>query len=155
MRAYGRTMETRGFTLIEVTVAIVIGVILTSIAVNVFGGAQSRYAVRGGQNTFAAVHARARAYAIERGVTARLNVDTAGDSVWVESGGTRVETLYFGRELNLDIRSDETSPITLCMTPRGYADSGCNSFGAPIEIAFAQGPDSRSVQLWPLGQLAY
>jgi len=143
-----------GFTVIELVIALLIGSILTSIALSSYGNAQGRFAVRGAQNTFASLHARARAQAIERGAMVRLIVDVAGDSVFLLSRGTNLETIHFDDELHVDIRST-VGNIRLCMNSRGYADTDCNSFTTTPTVTFWQNADSASVSILPLGQLVY
>lgn len=143
----------RGFTLIEVVIALLIGSILTSVALTSFGNARGRFAVRGARSTFVSLHARARAAAIEGGTTARLRIFPGGDSVAVVRGGTTLETIHFGEELNVDVQA--TSDITVCMSPRGFADDSCNSFTTPVTLRFVSSGDTASVQILPLGQLVY
>lgn len=57
--------QRHGFSLIESVIAILIGSILTSIALSSYGSVRGTFAVRGARNTFAALHARAPAQAIE------------------------------------------------------------------------------------------
>lgn len=144
-----------GFSLIELVVALLVGSILTSIALSSYGNARGRFAVRGARNTFATLHARARAQAIELGSTVRLRVDVSGDSVavWSEDRGT-LESVHFDEEFNVDIRTN-VGTISLCMNPRGYADPECNSFSSTAKITFWQNADSASLGLLPLGQLVY
>jgi len=142
-----------GFTLIEIVIALLIGSILTSIALTSYGSARGRFAVRGAVNTFSAVHARARAAAIERGTTTRLRIFPDGDSVTVVRGVTTVESINFRATQRVDIRA--ASNITLCMTPRGFANDVCNSFSSPVTVTFASGADASSVQILPLGQLVF
>lgn len=143
-----------GFSLVELVIALVIGSILTSIALSSYGNARGRFAVRGARNTFASLHARARAQAIELGTTVRLTVDLAGDSVALWAGTDRLEVVDFGGELNVDVASSSGN-LRLCMSPRGYADTSCNSFSSPVTLTFQAGADTASVQILPLGQLVY
>ncbi|NJD18213.1 MAG: prepilin-type N-terminal cleavage/methylation domain-containing protein [Gemmatimonadetes bacterium] len=143
----------RGFTLIEVVIALLIGGILTSIALTGFGTARGRFAVRGARNTFASLQARARAAAIEGGTITRLIVYTGGDSVAIVRNGVRLESVHFRNEFNVDVRA--ASDITLCMSPRGYAADACNSFTTPVTVTFAANADTASVRILPLGQLVY
>ncbi|MBI4541240.1 MAG: prepilin-type N-terminal cleavage/methylation domain-containing protein [Gemmatimonadetes bacterium] len=146
--------RTDGFTLLELTIVIMVGAILATIAMNGYALVQSRLAVGGARDTFASLHSRARAYAVERGVLTRFNVDASGDSVWITSGGTRVDGLNFRSSMGVDIQSG-TSSLTLCMTPRGFADTGCNTFGSTVDFTFAQGAESTTLSLRTLGQLVY
>lgn len=144
----------RGFTLIELVIVLLIGSILTSIALSSWGNARGRAQARSARTTFAAVHARARAQAIERGATVRMLVDVAGDSVALVSGGLTLERIQFGGELNVDLQSS-VGAVRLCMSPRGYADTSCNSFSTPVTITFRRSADTASVTLLPMGQLIY
>ncbi len=144
----------RGFTLIEVVIALLIGSILTGIALSSYGNAQGRFAVRGARTTFASLHARARATAIERGTTVRLLVDVAGDSVMIVSGGATVEKIRFEEEFHVDLQSTAGN-LRLCMNARGYADTGCTSFSSAVTLAFRANADTASVRILPLGQLIY
>ena len=143
----------RGFTLLEVVIALVIGSILTSIAMSGFGNARGPYAVRGARNTFAALHARTRAQAIEAGARVLLFVDVAGDSAFIW-GGQNLETVKFGEELNVDLRSS-LGNLRICMNARGFADPDCNSFSSTARLQFSHNADTASVEILPLGQLVY
>lgn len=144
----------RGFTLIELVIALLIGSILTSIALSSYGNARGSFAVRGARNTFASLHARARAQAIELGQTVRVLVDVAGDSVVLWSDGVSLETVDFTDELNVDLQSTVGS-FRLCMSPRGYADTDCNTSSTTVTLSFWQNADSASLKILPLGQLVY
>jgi prepilin-type N-terminal cleavage/methylation domain-containing protein len=143
----------RGFSLIEVVMVLVIGGILTSIAMTGFGNARGPYAVRGARNTFAALHARTRAQAIEAGSRVLLFVDVAGDSAFIW-GGQNLETVHFDEELHVDLRSSGGN-LRICMNARGFADPDCNSFTSTAKLEFWQNADSASVEVLPLGQLVY
>ncbi|MGD2068072.1 MAG: prepilin-type N-terminal cleavage/methylation domain-containing protein [Gemmatimonadota bacterium] len=144
----------RGFTLIEVVVVISVGAALLTLAVAGFGGVRSRYAVREARASFAALHARTRAHAIEFGQTVELHADAAGDSIWIERNDTILEAVRLGNELGVDLLSD-VSVLTLCINSRGYGDSGCSSFSAPLSLYFAAVGDTARLEVFPLGQLRY
>lgn len=145
----------QGFTLVEVVIALLIGSILTSIALSGFGNARSRFAATGARNTFHALHARARAQAIEMGAPVRLMVYPPGDSVvLLDTADVRLTGVDFEEEFHVDLRSSAPS-LRLCLTPRGYADTACNSFNTAARLEFWQGGDSATLQILPLGQLIY
>ncbi|MGD8318984.1 MAG: prepilin-type N-terminal cleavage/methylation domain-containing protein [Gemmatimonadota bacterium] len=147
--------QRRGFTVIELVIALLIGSILTSIALSSYHNARGSFAVRGARNTFASFAARARAQAIESGSNVRLMVDVTGDSIFLWNGSQNLETLDMGDELHVDMRSSVGS-FALCMNSRGYADPDCNSFGSDkVLLQFWQNADSASVVILPLGQLVY
>ena len=145
----------RGFTLIEIVVVLIVGTILTSIAMNAMGSVQGRYAVKQARSTFASLQARARAQAIETGQTTRLWVDLTGDSVWIVRGGTRIEMVNFGKDYGVDITGD-MSQLRVCMNARGFADESCNNFTSTEVLTFAsRSGDTASVSVRTLGQLSY
>ena len=143
----------RGFTLLELVVVIMMGAILTGIAYRSMSGVQGRMAARQARQTFASLHARTRANAIEMGTTVQLNVDRDRDSVWVQRGTVRVETMRYRTEMDVDITG--TGTLRLCMNPRGFAETSCNSFTSTETVVFQAGSDTAGVQIRTLGQLYY
>lgn len=144
-----------GFTIIELIIAIVIGSILTTIALSRVSGAQNRVAVRGAQTTYAAVNARARAHAIERGVNVTFGVDAAGDSLWIEQGGDMIETVRLGED-NVDMRisSPSVTNFTVCYSPRGYRDTRCGTtLPTLVRLHFDRGGETIALWMLPMGQL--
>ena len=144
----------RGFTLVEVVMTMLIGVILISIAIKGFGEIGNQTAARSARQTFASLHARARAHAIERGQIVRLLVDAAGDSVWITRDAEVLEIVRFAEEYAVDIRATQEQFI-LCMNARGFADTDCNSFSTRVGLVFARGTQDYSAELLPLGQLRW
>ncbi len=145
----------RGFTLVEVVTALIVGTILTSIAVTAMAGVQGRYSVKQARSSFASLQARARAHAIETGQTTSLWVDLTGDSAWIVRGGNRIETVDFGAEYGVHITGD-MSQLRLCMNARGFADETCNNFSSSETLTFAsRAGDTASVTIRALGQLSY
>jgi prepilin-type N-terminal cleavage/methylation domain-containing protein len=140
-----------GFTIIELVVTITIGAILLDVALSTSGPALDRMSVTSARTTFAALHARARARAVERGRTVSLFVDPATDSAWVYDNDEVVEAIAFGTASGIDVTAG--SRLELCLSPRGYADRDCNSFSSAVEVGFARNGASASVELRPLGQL--
>lgn len=145
-----------GFTMIEMVFVLLIGAILTSIALGSFQNVQSRFAARSAKQMYATLHQRARAIAIEKGEIIVIAVDLAGDSAWIRRGPVRSDVTHFRSELNVDLRG--TTSYIMCMTPRGYADLKCGGLGSatstsPIRLEFWRNQDSTSVWVLPLGQL--
>ncbi len=142
-----------GYTLLEMVVVILVGSVITSIAIASFNGVSGRFAVRGARSTFQGLHARARAQAIEFGRTVRLNVDVSGDSVWLSMGDRTLETVRFRNELNVDIQTSSLADLRVCMNPRGFADSRCNNYSSPVTVMFLLDGDTALVEILTLGQL--
>jgi prepilin-type N-terminal cleavage/methylation domain-containing protein len=145
-------MQRRGFTMIEMIIVILVGAILASITMASFGTVQNRTAVRQSRNAFAALHARARAQAIEFGTMTMFEMDVGGDSAWISRNDTILERVNFAQEFDVDVQSTKTR-YTLCMSPRGYADGDCGSLAGPAAMTFSRGSDSMSATMLPLGQL--
>ena len=143
-----------GFSIIELVVVLMVGSVLTSIAITEFNGVSGRFAVKGARQTLMSMHARARVQAVEFGQTVKLHVDPGGDSIWLSRDGEVLDVLDFGKEFNVDIQTSTDSEVRVCMNPRGFADTGCNSFTSPVTITFVLTSDSASVLILTLGQMA-
>ena len=137
-----------GFSIIELVVVLMVGSVLTSIAMTSFNGVSGRFA-----QTFMAMNARARAQAVEYGRTVWLNLDPGGDSVWLSRGSDVLEVLDFGEEFDVDIRTSTGSDLRVCMNARGFADTRCNNFASPVTVTFLLASDTASVRVLSLGQM--
>ncbi len=149
--------DNTGVTLLELVVALTVGGILMGIAVNAYGGAQGRSALRSAESSFLSMHAQTRASAVERGERVRLVVDSGNDRVSIVAGTLddpiTLRTQNFLEAFGTVVRS-VPELVELCMTPRGFAELGCNSFSSEATIAFARGGQEREVRILPLGQVA-
>ncbi|MDH3271408.1 MAG: type II secretion system GspH family protein [Gemmatimonadota bacterium] len=152
-----------GFTLIELVIVILIGSILTSIALASFQGVQTRFAVQGAKQMYQTLHQRARSKAVEMGETVIIVVYVDGDSALILSPSEGVtDVTRFDEQMDVDLRTEGNVSYFMCMTPRGYADYSCGSFGAlgitatfadTVRLQFWQNADSASVLVLPMGQL--
>ena len=82
-----------------------------------------------------------------------MNVDPAGDSVWLTRDTEVLEAINFNTEFSVDVSTSNSSSLTLCMNPRGFADTGCNSFTSPVTVRFGLASDTASVRVLTLGQM--
>ena len=146
--------DRRGFTLLELVVVIMVGAVLVSFAVSALVDVQTRLAVRQARQTMTALHARARAQAVEFGAMTILNLDTAGDSMWVSRNDTTLELFRLQEEFGVDLVGGQTT-YSLCMNPRGYGQPSCSNFTAAATLQFASATDTAEVKMYPLGQLNY
>lgn len=147
--------RTAGFTIIEIVVALMIGGVLTSIAVKSVGPLVDRFAVRSARNSFVSMHAKSRALAIERGTATRLHLEAGGDSVWISRDGDFIDSYHFGRRDKVDVQSTPEA-IKICMTPRGYAEGSCNTPpDESVTINFHRGNEQSVVKIMPLGQVTF
>ncbi len=112
------------------------------------GSVTAWFSVNAAQESVVALQARARAHAVERGTTVDFHLDPAGDSAWVEIDG---ETLEVARFDDVDLQA--SGDITVCMSPRGIADTRCNSFSGVETVTFESRGESSSLDILPLGKL--
>lgn len=144
------TTNPRGFTMLEMMVAIVLAGVLLSITIPAFGSVRARFAAEQGLQVFESLVARARAQAIETGVSTRLFIDVAADTASLSRGAVQLERVDFQAEFDVDV---EGTTLVLCMSPRGFADSDCTSFTEPTTLLFKAASNTETVVVLPLGQL--
>lgn len=141
----------RGFSLVELVMVIIIGTIMTTIVIRGFGNARAGNSVRSAEQTFRGMHARTRAYAIERGRETSLVIEPDRDEVLIiDSAGDTVDALDFFQALGVDIQSD--GRVEVAFTPRGYANVPVHS-NALTDVSFVQESERRTVSILPIGQL--
>jgi prepilin-type N-terminal cleavage/methylation domain-containing protein len=143
--------KTRGFSLIELTVSIVIAGILLDVAVRATVPVQDSLSVGSGRGVVVALHARARAQAVARGTMVRLIIDPTTDVVTIFEGSETIETVDLRETRGIDILG--SSQIRVCMTPRGFADTDCNSFESAVTVGLNRGESTSEVKLRPMGQI--
>ena len=149
-----------GFTLIEMVIAVMIGSVLVGLTNAAFSEARSASSLRSAKGMYSALQNTARTRAVELGETTIFVVDTVGDSAFVFSNGQIHDITRFDAELNVDLKSTPTRYI-MCMTPRGYADPDCGSWGGwlnatsdtVITLEFWSAGDSTTLDVLPMGQL--
>lgn len=142
-----------GFTLTEVLIVVLVGSILLGVTLQSLGGVQERLALQQAAGVVESMVARARAMAVETGEPTRLNMHSAGDSLWIVRGGTTVNTVHLEEQLGVDLRF-AAGTATLCMGPRGYAEESCTTFTdvLRIELNVPTG-DVRTLAVTPTGQI--
>jgi prepilin-type N-terminal cleavage/methylation domain-containing protein len=143
-----------GFTVLELVVAIVVGGILTQMAIKGFGMVASQISAREARTVFHGMLARTRAQAIESGATTALLVSAAGDSAMILANGRIVETIRFMERMGVDIQAPDAF-TRICINPRGFADTQCNSFESTTELSFVSGTGTETISILPLGQVRW
>lgn len=162
------TRGNRGFSLIELLFVVVIGSVLTGIAMSGWGSMRDRLATGSAKRLYMTMHQRARSRAVETGETILILVYTSQNRVvfYTPAGGFFGE-VEFDDEFGVDIRTTVNGVTSnfsyyMCMTPRGYADIDCGQYTGVLtqtmgsnefDIEFWLGGNSSSVTVLPLGQL--
>jgi prepilin-type N-terminal cleavage/methylation domain-containing protein len=146
--------DRRGFTVVELIIVIIVGVILAGVAIRSLSEMQTRMSVKQARQVFVSMHARARAQAIEFGQRTRLRIDTSGDSAWLSRNDSTLEVVKFRDNFGVNV-SGASSSYTVCMNARGFADSSCNSFSSTVTLSFVMADQTSSLRLLPLGQILY
>ena len=134
-------MNTKGFTLMEIVVVVVLVGILAGIAFPRIGGVQTGFALRGAVNAFMSAHSLARTTALREGGVAELHIDPTNDLFWVEvdtslAGSGVMDTVGFVIDVgdeNVDLGSTQT---LLCFDVRGLPAlvTGCATSAAQITL---------------------
>jgi prepilin-type N-terminal cleavage/methylation domain-containing protein len=143
-----------GFTLIEVLIVIMIGAVLTSIALPAFGNLQARRGAMNARDALIMLAVRARAVAIERGVVVTMVVDPEDDSVLLTlPDGTTVEQMRFNLDFSANLSTVSGEPVVVCYSPRGYALQSCTTVAANEEVSFERAGATAVALIRPLGQV--
>lgn len=132
-----RLREPRGFTAVELIVALLILAGLAAIFIPALGRTEPRQSVMASMHAFASLHATARASAIQYGRTTRLQI-SAPSRIWVEVtnsvGGidTLGRVLFLDQEFN-KVTVSATGSV-LCYGPRGLPvqPTGCSAPAAAV-----------------------
>lgn len=152
-------MKARGFTLVEVMIAVAVLGILLAIAWPPFRAVQARSAVRSAADVFVLRHSMARSTALRRGRVAELHIDAAGGRLWVEVDtaaiGTGVKDTV-GRVVDVALEFAVSATSTrnlLCFDARGLATqvSGCPP--GDVKVVFERQGYTDSVTTTVLGKV--
>lgn len=149
----GRLRTSSGITLIELILVLVVGGIMSMVAVRSFSQVHGSLGARTAQSTFTGMHAQARAISVEQGVPILLRVDPQSGVVSIRNlSGDVLRSRDFGTSYDVTIGTPN-GVVDLCMVPRGFADPRCGTVDDRTEITFTLGSRVRTVALLPLGQL--
>ena len=138
---------------------VVMGLTIAAVPVVVFAGSlaglQGRVAVRSAQSRFLSLHGLSRSLAVEWGTPMSLVADPETQTVTVRVGCSDNGRILESRDFKLSYRVDMLTGggvLRVCMTPRGYADPGSNSYTSEGRVNFLRGAHAASVVLFALGQ---
>jgi prepilin-type N-terminal cleavage/methylation domain-containing protein len=147
-----RRLEPNGFTVLELLIVLVVGGILTTIAVRSFSQVHGGLGTHTAVSSFMTMHAQARALAVERGRPILLVADASTGRVSIEeTDGTTVRERDFADAYDVTIGAPGDE-VRLCMTARGFADPRCGNVNDRTPVTFTRGGRTRTLVLLPLGQ---
>lgn len=144
----------RGFTLIEVMLVIVIISAMVVVAVPRIAETVTREAVRGSRMTMTTQLARARGAAANRGCRGTVHIDRAQAMVWVTAcqiAGTGIDTVgafeQLGQKYGITMSSTADSII---FTPNGLAVGN-----VWVMMSFTRGAYTDSLTVSPVGRAVW
>jgi len=144
-------MLRKGFTLVELLVAIVVAGIMLAIAIPRLQGVIIQEALRSSRREVATRLQQARSAAVQRGCQATLNLDAATARVWVTAckvNGVGLDTL--NQIANLRTR------YQVAMAASGnqvrFGPHGLAMEASPVALKFARSGHSDSLAISPVGR---
>lgn len=153
--------STRGTSLAEVAVVLVVLGAALSIALPSLARARARVEVAAARESFATLHGLARQISVQYGRISRLHLDPAGGRAWVTvdtSSRAGVEVLdtisgvvLAGGEIG-DVKL-EAAPRTFCFDPRGLATARADCDLPNATLVFRSGAVADTITLSRLGRL--
>jgi prepilin-type N-terminal cleavage/methylation domain-containing protein len=153
----GRRTSPHGFTVLELLIVMLVVVLMAGVAAPAISSAQNRMGLNNATNGVVFLSSRARAHAANRGAIALLEIDPNTDQGWVRFGNDTVVGGFvdfredFGSGIDV---SDDEGLLTICYSPRGYAQPGCADVPRlPVYIVFTRGGHSDSVRIEALGRV--
>ncbi len=152
LKKLNASMNTRGFTLIDTLIAVILMGLIVAIALPPTFGLRSRFAVRHATDGFAAKHALARAVAIRHGGIAELHIDAGAGRYWVEvdtslAGSGATDTIGTVRDVSTAQVTMTSTLNLMCFDARGLATAaaGCATGDGTLVFSRLDAVDTVSV----------
>jgi len=140
-----------GFTLVEMFVVVLVGMVLAVIALPPLARVRERRAVANARDAYVWTAAVARGLAIERGATVRLDLIPAANAAFVRVGEDTIQRVDFGT-YGAVVQGSEAN-VTVCYSARGFASPGGCSENLPADIDFRRGDYVAGVRVKSLGDV--
>ncbi len=154
--------STKGVSLAEVAVVVVVVGIVLLIALPGLARARARIEVMAARESFATLHALARQISAQYGRISKLHLDPAGSRVWVtvdtssEAGSEVLDTIggivLYGVTMGLGVQR-EGMPRTFCFDPRGLATARGDCDLPNATLVFRKGSVSDTITVSRLGRV--
>ncbi|UCC82057.1 MAG: hypothetical protein JSW46_13760 [Gemmatimonadota bacterium] len=154
--------STKGVSLAEVAVVVVVVGIVLLVALPSLGRARARVEVMAARESFAALHALARQISAQYGRTSKLHLDPAGSRVWVtvdtssQAGSEVLDTIggiaLNGGAVGRGVRLEGT-PRTFCFDPRGLATARGDCDLPNATLVFRSGAVADTITVSRLGRV--
>jgi len=144
----GRAKCRPGFTVTEILVVVLVGMLLAVIALPPLARARERRAAANARDAYMWTAAVARGLAIERGTTVRMDLLPGSNLAVVRVGADTVQRLDF-EEYGTTIEGP--GDVTICYSARGFAVPGGCSKNLPADIDFRRGEYVAGVRVQSLG----
>ncbi len=146
-----------GFTVVEMLIVMLVVALMAGIVAPAITDAQKRMGLKNAANGVVFLGSRARAHAASRGAIVLLEIDPATEQGWVRFGSDTLVGSFvdFEEQFAADVDvSDGEGKLTICYSPRGYAQPGCADVPRlPVQVIFTRGGKTDSVQIKALGQV--
>lgn len=154
--------STKGVSLAELAVVLVVLGVVLLIALPTLGRARARVEVIVARESFATLHALARQISVQYGRISRLHLDPGGGRAWVTvdtSSQTGIEVLdtigsiaLSGGEVGGGVQLEAT-PRTFCFDPRGLATARGDCDLPNATLVFRCGAIADTITVSRLGRL--
>jgi prepilin-type N-terminal cleavage/methylation domain-containing protein len=150
-------MKRNGFTVNELTVALMLIGIVLAIASPRVKGALERTATRVAADEFMTTHMLARSVAVRYGRTAELHIDVGAGRFWVEAdtsanGGSR-DTVGPIKRLSEKMVTLTSDRAVLCFDARGFPSTRGACEAADATLTFSQAGNVDTLKITALGKV--
>ena len=135
------------FTLIELTITLIILSILSAIAVPPAGRFLDGIHVRGAVIEIESLFSTARHMAIARGAQATVEIDTAARAIYVSAGGARLRNAEIGADHDVRLSATRSSMI--------YSATGMGYGAANLSVVVRRNSVADTVFVSRLGRLRH